>query len=112
MGIEIVWIIVVNLILYFKTLRYKFVSDDFSVYHNPPKYKNWLHKRWLQITGQMKLSSKTVNFFKDENGKWKIAVIETAEQEHLLALLIHTAICVMIYVAFGASTISFIAALL
>lgn len=107
----IYWIVIVNLTLYFKTLRFKFVSDDFSVYHSPPEYKNRFHKRWLQFTGQMKLISKTFNFYRD-NGKWKFAIIQTAEQEHLLALMLHILICILIYIAFGKSQISFVAALL
>lgn len=108
---KIAWVIIVNLALYFRTLRFKFVSDDFSVFNNPPPYKNRWHKRWLQITGQTKLAAKTVNFFK-ENGKWKCAVVNTAEQEHLIALLLHIGICVCIFFAFGASDVSFMAALL
>lgn len=112
MGSEIAFLIVVNLILYFHTLRFKFVSDDFSVFNNPPAYKNEWQKAWFRFTGQGKWGSKTLNFFKDENGKWKFSVINTAEFEHLLALLIHIAICVTYYFAFGRNQISFIAALL
>lgn len=111
MGREIAWIILVNLILYFKTLRHKFVSDDFSVHQNPPKFKNWWHKQWLRFTGQGKWASKSLAFFKQE-GKWKFATIPTAELEHLLALVIHICICVAIYFAFGMSKMSFIASLL
>lgn len=103
-------IIIVNLALYFKTLRFKFVSDDFSVFHNPPPFKNKWHKRWLQFIGACKLKGTTYSFV------WykglKMAIIKTEEQEHFLALLIHTAICVSIYFAFGANQVSFVAALL
>lgn len=108
---EIAWIIVVNLLLYFRTLRFKFVSDDFTVFYKPPKASNRFHKRWLQFTGQMKLKSKTFWIDRRE-GKWKLSIFETEEQEHLLAMLIHTAIGVLIYFAFGASPVSFVAALL
>ena len=107
---SIAWITVVNLALYLKTLRYKFVSDDYSVFNNPPKYKNRWHKRWLQITGQGKWAARSINFYK-ENGKWKVAVINTGEQEHLIALLVHIAICISIYFGFGPSQVSFVAAL-
>lgn len=108
---KIAWIIIANLALYFKTLRYKFVSDDFSVFHNPPVFKNAWHKRWLQFTGACKLKTNSYNFFW-EKGKLKCAVIKTEEEEHLLALLIHTAICISIFFAFGASDVSFVTALL
>ena len=47
---QIAWIIIVNLALYIKTLRFKFVSDDFSCWKNPPVAKNAWHKLWLEIT--------------------------------------------------------------
>lgn len=109
MFIEI--IILVNLLLYFKTLRYKFVSDDFAVYKNPPAFKNEWHKRWLQFIGACKLMEQSVHFIKHE-GRWKIIFAKTEEFEHLYALVIHIAICLAIYFAFGKSYISFIAALL
>ncbi len=103
-------IITVNLMLYFKTLRYKFVSDDFSVFHQPPAFKNQWHKRWLQFIGACKLKETTFSFV------WykglKMAILKTEEFEHLLALLIHIAICVSMFFAFGANEISFIASLL
>ncbi len=111
MGSEVAWIIVVNLILYFRTLRHKFVSDDFTVHQNPPQFKNWWHKQWLRFTGQGKWGCKTLTFFKQE-GKWKFAVVNTAEFEHLLTLIIHICICVSLYFAFGANHMSFIASLL
>lgn len=109
---EITWIIIVNLALYFKTLRFKLVSDDQTVYMNPPKHKNWIHKRWLQISGQAKYPSKTPTIYKERNGKWKFAVVNTAEFEHLLALFFHICICVAIYFAFGMNRVSFLTALL
>lgn len=101
-----------NLALYLKTLRYKFVSDDLTVFYHPPVFKNQLHRRWLQFIGACKLQGKTLRFFKNQQGKWEMAVIETEEQEHLLAVLLHTAICLTIYFAFGASSVSFLTALL
>src|SRR3990167_9423919 len=112
MGGEVIWLIVINLVLYFHTLRFKLVSDDFSVFHNPPKFKNELHKAWLRFTGQGKWSSRTLTFFKDETGKWKFGVVNTAEVEHLLTLIIHICICIAFYFAFGANQTAFIGALL
>lgn len=104
-------IILVNLLLYFKTLRFKFVSDDFAVNKNPPAFKNRWHKRWLQFIGAAKLHAYSFHLVRHEN-KWKLVGVKTEEQEHLLALLLHIVICLMIYLAFGASWGSFAAALL
>jgi len=104
-------IILVNLLLYFKTLRYRFVSDDFTVWKNPPVAKNRFHKLWLQCTGQMKFYANSIQFVR-ANGKFFVVVCKKEEFEHLYTILIHTAICVAIYFAFGASWISFVAALL
>lgn len=100
---SIFWIIIVNLALYYRTLRFKFVSDDLAVFMNPPAVKNRWHKIWMRFTGQIKLKNKSYVWHKN-----KFVGIETEEMEHFIALLLHTLICVMIYLAFG----SIIAALL
>ena len=104
-------IIVVNLLLYFNTLKYKFVSDDFSVFKNPPVFKNGWHKAWLRFIGATKLQSRSIRFL-FLKGKLHIAIIKSEEFEHFIALVFHILICIAIYFAFGASQISFIAALL
>ena len=106
----VAWIVIANLALYFRTLKFKFVSDDFSVFHNPPPFKNHWHKRWLQFTGQCKLKGTTYSFVWHKG--LKLGIIKTEEQEHLLALLIHIAICVAMFFAFGSNHVSFAAALL
>ena len=108
---KIGWIIVINLALYMKTLSYKFVSDDFTVWKSPPVAKNAWHKLWLQITGQMKIYAKSIRFAWS-NGKFYMAIIRAEEMEHLLAIILHIFICIAIYFAFGANWVSFIAALL
>ena len=108
---SIAWIIVVNLALYIKTLRYKFVSDDFSVYKNPPPFKNAWHRAWLRFIGAAKLLSPSVHFL-FVNKKPCVAIIKNEEFEHLIAILIHTAICISMYFAFGPNQVSFVAALL
>ena len=108
---KVAWIIIVNLALYFRTLRFKFVSDDFTVWKNPPVAKNAWHRLWLQMTGQMKFYAKSVRFVR-ANGKLFAAILRAEELEHLVTILIHTTICIAIYFAFGASWISFVAALL
>lgn len=101
------WIIIVNLALYAKTLSYKFVSDDFAVFKTPPKSKNFLHKIWQNFTGSYKVMLPSLICFR---GKWSVR--NTEEYEHLMAILLHTVICCLIYVAFGMNQISFLAALL
>jgi len=108
---KIGWIVVVNLALYFKTLRFKFVSDDFSVHKSAKPSENFWIRRWQQFIGSVKLMEPSFHFFKD-NGRLKMAILRTEEFEHLLALLIHIAICIAIYFAFGSSQVSFVAALL
>jgi hypothetical protein len=104
-------IVVVNLVLYFKTLRFKFVSDDYSVWQNPPEYKNAWHKAWLRFIGAAKFQSRSIHFLWYKK-RPHIAIVKTEELEHVFALILHTAICVSIYFAFGCNQISFITALL
>lgn len=108
---HLAWITIVNLALYFRTLRFKFVSDDFSVSQQQTPFKNRWHKAWLRFIGAVKLKSRSVHFCRYE-GKWVVAIAKKEEMEHFIALLIHIAICISIYFAFGASQVSFIAALL
>lgn len=107
----IAWIVVVNLALYYRTMSFKFVSDDFTAWKNPPVPKNAWHRIWLQLTGQMKVYAKSVRFAFDK-GKLYMAIMRTEEMEHLMVLGIHIMICIAIYFAFGASWVSFIASLL
>lgn len=108
---EIAWIIITNLALYYKTLRFKLVSDDFTVLHQPPAFKNVWHKAWLRFIGAAKLLSKSVHIVRT-NGKWFCVIAKTEEMEHLIALLIHIAICISMFFAFGANQVSFVAAML
>lgn len=107
----VAWIVIVNLALYMKTLRYKFVSDDFTVWKNPPVAKNLWHRLWLEVTGQKKIYARSIRFAR-ANGKLYMAIIRCEEMEHLFTIALHTAICVTIYFAFGASWVSFVAAML
>lgn len=108
---SISFLFIINFSLYFKTLRHKFVSDDFTVWKNPPVFKNAWHKLWLRFIGAAKLQSPSVHFVR-ANGKNFIAIVKTEELEHLIALFIHTAICILIYLAFGSDWVSFVAAIL
>lgn len=84
-------IALVNLLFYAKTLCYKYSCDDIPVFMNPPKFKNRWHRIYLWLEGALRINP---------------------QYDHALTMLIHTLICVGIYLGFGANTISFIAALL
>jgi len=106
-------IILLNFLLYCRTLSFKFVSDDFSVWKNPPAFKNAWHKAWLRFIGAAKCLSPSIHIVRSEQTKkWYLAFLKTEMLEHLLTIVIHTCICVAIYFAFGQSDISFIASLL
>lgn len=89
--VKILIIITATFALYWRSLKYKYVSDDIPVYKNPPKFKNAWHKRLLQFLGSAKIKPK---------------------EDRLITIGIHSLICVMIFLAFGRNDISFLAALL
>ena len=88
---KIIIIIAANVILFARTLKYSYVSDDIPTFKNPPLFKNKWHKLLLWLIARYKIKPR---------------------YEHLANLIIHTLIGVFIYTAFGASNISFLAALL
>lgn len=88
---KVALIALLNIVFYWKTLYYKYVSDDLAVHQSPPKHKNERHKRWLQFIGATKI--------------WP-------HQDHAQTMFIHAFVCAMIYIAFGMNDVSFIAALL
>ena len=104
-------IIGVNLLLYWKTLSYKFVSDDFTVWKNPPVAKNAWHKAWLRFTGAAKYLTPCIKFVRHD-GKLFLAIVKTEWFEHFLALVIHIGIGIAMYFAFGANWVSFVTAML
>lgn len=104
-------IIIGNLLLYWRTLGFKFVSDDFSVWKNPPVAKNPWHKAWLRFIGAAKYMSPCIKFVW-HNKKLHMAIIKTEWLEHFIALVIHILICVGIYIGFGMNHLSFVTALL
>jgi hypothetical protein len=87
---KILIIIVINLIFYFKTLRFGYVSDDITTSRVAKTGKFWVDA-WRQFRGFCYFDSKF---------------------EHLTSLILHTINCVLIYIAFGCSDISFWAAML
>ncbi|RTK93060.1 hypothetical protein EKI60_06500 [Candidatus Saccharibacteria bacterium] len=83
-------ILLANLAFYFKTLGYKYVSDDLASY-NRPRYTNKLVQAFWVLEGRSK--SSPVN-------------------DHALTMIIHALVCVGIYLGFGQNDVSFVAALL
>ena len=90
---RICWILLLNLCFFFKTLKYKYTSDDIPVQqlHKDRKYRNWLEYRFLQVRGDIRTSP---------------------QKNHALTTILHSLLAMFIYLAFGATDISFIAALL
>ena len=88
---RILILIVVNLIVYFRAFsaKWEYVVDDQLV--PKKKGKNFLHTFFLQ---------------------WHAMGYSNIQIERLQRILIHAAVCVLIYIAFGKSDISFVAALL
>jgi len=88
---KIIIILAANVILFARTLRFSYVSDDIPTFKNPPPFKNKWHKLLLWLIAAY---------------KWK------TKYDHLATLIIHALVGVFIYLAFGATDISFFAALL
>ena len=90
---SILIVILLNLVFYFRTLRYGLVSDAMDI-----DLENLYSRRF------------TVSYY------WDIflgrASHYNTEVEHLITLLIHTLNCSLIYIKFGASPVSFMAAML
>ena len=93
---EILIIILVNFVLYFRTLNYGMIVDDVS-----RKYKLSLAK-----TTKQKLTVWTDVL--RGSGTWKINL----QLDHLLSLLLHTLVSCSIYLAFGKTAASLMAAIL
>lgn len=83
-------ILLVNLLFFSKAITYGWVSDDIPV-ANRPKPKEWWKLRLFQLEG---------------------CVRTKPQEDHALTMLLHALVCVFIYTAFGATDISFAAALL
>ncbi len=91
MILNILIIIAVSLIFYWRTLNYGYVSDDVLIKNaSKPTGKFWVDL-WLEIKGQCYFNPK---------------------HEHAISMVIHTINSVLVYLAFGADKISFWAAIL
>jgi len=88
---RLIILLCLNVIFYARTIKYRYVSDDIGNYKNPPKTKNQWHKGWLWFIGLYKIHPR---------------------YDHILTLAIHAINTCLIYIAFGANDISFLAALL
>ena len=89
---RIIIILAFNVLLFARTLKYSYTSDDLPTFQHPPTFKNKWHK-WLL---------------------WTIARYKTGKTkyEHLATLILHSLVGVFIYTAFGTNDVSFFAALL
>ena len=89
---RILLIILINLLVYFITLKFDLCSDDVDVFNQsvnkaePNRFK----RLWL---------------------KYKNARIDSPQEAHLFTLLNHTLVCICIYLGLGCNYISFIASL-
>lgn len=100
---KILLIVLTNLVFYFKTLCFQYSSDDIPVFQNPPKFENFFHKILCWIDGRCRWA--------DPKSRPEVQV-KQMQADHALTMLLHTAVCVFIYTGFGASDISFLAAIL
>lgn len=88
---KICLILLLNLLFFFKTLCFRYSSDDVPVFSNPPKTKNIFHKAFLWLDGSYRSGPQV---------------------DHALTTVIHAVNAVLIYIGFGANDISFLAAIL
>lgn len=84
-------ILLLNILFYLKTFRYKYVSDDLTAFQKKKTYTN----KWIRIFDQLRGTTKY-----------------DLQQDHLITLFFHSLVCVFIYITFGQSDISFLASLL
>jgi len=87
---KICWILLLNLIFYFKTIYFSYVSDDVQS-SNRPKEKNKFWQAFWVFEGKLK---------------------STPQADHALTMVLHALVCVGIYLGLGKNDISFLAALL
>ena len=83
-------LLVSNLIFYFPTLRYQYISDDIISAQRPKEKNKWLHLLWT-LEGKLKINPPV---------------------DHAITTILHALVCVGIYLGFGRNEISFLAALL
>jgi len=84
-------ILLVNLVFFFRTLKLKYSSDDVPIWQAPPKYKNFWHKRYLQLIASARIEP---------------------QQDHALTTGLQAITASLVYIAFGANDVSFLTAIL
>ena len=84
-------IIAVNLLCYWRTLKYSYVSDDVLIRASSKPTGKFLPDLWSEFRGLCYFNPK---------------------REHLISMVIHTINCCLVYLAFGADKVSFWASIL
>lgn len=79
-----------NFLFFLKTIGYGYSSDDIPANARPKHSNKWIH--WL--------------------GVFEGRARHRPQVDHAITILIHTLVCILIYLGFGANDISFLAALL
>ena len=88
---KILFIILVNLVYFFKTLTYKYSSDDIPVSQRPPRMKDKFEELLCWLDARIRFEP---------------------QADHAMTTVIHAAVAVFIYTGFGSTDISFLAAIL
>ena len=91
--INILIIVCCSILFFARTLNYKYTSDDIPTYNaTKDMYKDcWWKRLFFEIEGSIKINAK---------------------RDHIVTMILHTLVCVFIYVGFGMTQTSFYAALL
>lgn len=88
---RICFIMLVNLVFYWRTLKFKYCSDDIPVYQHPPIYKNKWHKRFLQLIASCRIKP---------------------DEDHAITTVLNGLAAIFIYTGLGHNDISFLTAML
>jgi hypothetical protein len=83
-------ILLLNILFYLKTMSFKYVSDDIGASQRPKHPNKWV-QRFLIFEGDAR---------------------SRPDIDHITTTLIHAFVCVFLYIGFGSSDISFLAAIL
>lgn len=108
--LEIIFIVLVNVLFYWRTLKFSLIIDDTNRYKEVLiglfNNENFIKKLPGFLSARFYGGGSLA--YKNKDGKWTIDTVS----DHALSIFIHTLICVMIYVAFGMNEISLFASLL
>jgi hypothetical protein len=97
-------IVLFNLLFYIKTFHFKYVSDDILSSQRSPEKNPFWHYVWV-LEGKLK----SVSYTQMEKGN---ANFHLPFVDHLITTLIHSFVCVGIYLGFGTNNVSLLAAFL